>query len=107
MGPRYCRGVNSACISTCALRITYGSKNLIGTGALTSSPAVSGGVVYVGSADGNVYALNANTGAKLWGTATSGGVNSSPTVVNGTVYVGSGDEVYAADRSASPTSPQT
>ena len=31
-----------------------------------SSPAVVGGVVYIGSDDGNVYALNAANGAKLW-----------------------------------------
>jgi glucose dehydrogenase len=31
-----------------------------------SSPAVVNGVVYVGSDDSNVYALNAGTGAKLW-----------------------------------------
>ena len=32
----------------------------------TSSPAVANGVVYVGSGDGNVYALDASTGALLW-----------------------------------------
>ena len=32
----------------------------------SSSPAVVNGVVYVGSNDENVYALNASTGAKLW-----------------------------------------
>ena len=32
-----------------------------------SSPAVANGVVYVGSRDdGNVYALKASTGAKMW-----------------------------------------
>jgi polyvinyl alcohol dehydrogenase (cytochrome) len=36
----------------------------------TSSPAVVGGVVYFGSGDGNVYALNASTGTKLWSFAT-------------------------------------
>src|ERR1700730_10595909 len=33
---------------------------------VTSSPAVANGVVYVGSWDNNVYAMNASTGAKLW-----------------------------------------
>ena len=37
-----------------------------------SSPAVANGVVYVGSEDGNVYALNASTGAKLWSYTTGG-----------------------------------
>jgi outer membrane protein assembly factor BamB len=30
-----------------------------------SSPAVANGVVYIGSEDDNLYALNASTGAKL------------------------------------------
>ena len=54
-----------------------------------SSPAVANGVVYVGSNDGNVYALNASTGAMLWSYTTGGGVYSSPAVANGVVYVGS------------------
>src|SRR5579871_6060192 len=33
---------------------------------VVSSPAVVNGVVYVGSEDKNVYALDANTGTKLW-----------------------------------------
>jgi len=61
-----------------------------------SSPAVVNGVVYVGSNDHNVYALNASTGAKLWSFATGNIVRSSPAVANGVVYVGSGDDnVYA------------
>jgi glucose dehydrogenase len=43
-------------------------------------PAVANGVVYVGSEDGNVYALNATTGAKLWSGDTRDYVNSSPAV---------------------------
>ena len=35
-------------------------------GAVYSKPAVSNGIVYVGSADNNVYALDANTGAMMW-----------------------------------------
>jgi outer membrane protein assembly factor BamB len=52
---------------------------------VSSSPAVVNGMVYVGSKDGNVYALNARTGAKLWSYATEYGyfVVSSPAVVNG------------------------
>ncbi len=61
-----------------------------------SSPAVVNGVVYVGSYDGNVYAFNAVTGAKLWSFPTGGEVFSTPAVANGVVYVGSNDQnVYA------------
>jgi outer membrane protein assembly factor BamB len=71
-----------------------------------SSPAVVNGVVYVGSLDNNVYALNASTGAKLWNYTTGGAVFSSPAVVNGVVHVGSdngsddkGGNVYALNAS--------
>jgi outer membrane protein assembly factor BamB len=37
-----------------------------------------GGAVYIGSGDGNVYALNAYSGAKLWSFSTGGAVESSP-----------------------------
>ena len=35
-------------------------------GMVTGTPIVSGGVVYAGSWDGNMYALNERTGAELW-----------------------------------------
>lgn len=61
-----------------------------------SSPAVAKGTLYVGSYDGNVYALNATTGAKLWSYTTGNLVTSSPAVANGALYIGSGDaNVYA------------
>jgi hypothetical protein len=60
------------------------------------SPAVVNGVVYVGSDDDSVYALNATTGSKIWSYVTGGAVESSPAVVNGVVYIGSDDNnVYA------------
>jgi glucose dehydrogenase len=54
-----------------------------------SSPAVVGGVVYVGSDDHYVYALDAVSGAKKWAfrTGDRGGISSSPAVVGGVVYV--------------------
>jgi eukaryotic-like serine/threonine-protein kinase len=65
-----------------------------------SSPAVAYGVVYVGSVDHKVYALNANTGALLWSFTTGYFVVSSPAVANGVVYVGSDDsKVYALNAS--------
>ena len=71
--------------------------------AATSSPAVSNGVVYFGSVDLNVYALDASTGARLWRFATGDEVFSSPAVSNGVVYVGTGfrraNAVYALNAS--------
>lgn len=56
---------------------------------MRSSPAVVGGLVYVGSFDGNVYCLNAATGSLVWSYKTVNGAWSSPAVVDGVVYVGS------------------
>ncbi len=45
---------------------------------------------------GNLYALNASTGALLWKYTTGSLVQSSPAVVNGMVYIGSIDgNLYA------------
>src|SRR5439155_14154109 len=75
---------------------------------IISSPAVAGGVVYVGSRDDNLYAFDAagttrcsggpptKTCTPLWTAATGDWVDSSPAVVGGTVYVGSDDhKLYA------------
>ncbi len=66
-----------------------------------ASPTVANGVVYTGSDDQNVYALNASTGALLWRYTTAGLVHSSPAVANGTVYVGSDDHKLYALNAAS------
>lgn len=69
-------------------------------GEVRSSPAVSGGVVYVGSTDQNLYALNASTGEQLWIYTTGGEVRSSPAVSGGVVYIGSYDSsVHAVNAS--------
>jgi outer membrane protein assembly factor BamB len=57
-------------------------------GAVETSPAVVNGVVYVGSDDGYVYALNAANGSLIWKYNTYGPVQSSPAVVDGLVYIG-------------------
>jgi len=58
------------------------------SGQVWSSPAVADGMVYVGSTDHNLYALNAHTGAELWSYTTGNWVISSPAGSNGAVYVG-------------------
>ena len=62
----------------------------------TSSPAVAGGKVYFGSGDGNVYAVDAQTGVLQWKFPTKDVVHASPAVVNGVVYVGSWDGYFYA-----------
>lgn len=64
----------------------------------TSSPAVFKGRVYFGSGDGNVYALDAQTGTLKWKFQTGDVVHSSPALADDTVYVGSWDSyLYALD----------
>jgi hypothetical protein len=56
-------------------------------GWVNPSPAVVDGVVYVGSDDGRLYALDAATGQEKWSFKTYGEVYSSPAVAGGMVYV--------------------
>ena len=64
----------------------------------SSSPAVASGLVYFGSGDGNVYAVDAASGQLKWKFKTGDVVHASPAVVNGIVYVGSWDSyLYAID----------
>ncbi len=65
---------------------------------IESSPAIVKGVLYVGSDDERLYALNAKTGAVNWTFKTGYWVKSAPAVVDGVVYVGSSDGyLYALD----------
>jgi serine/threonine protein kinase len=61
-----------------------------------SSPAVVGGVLYVGSYDNNLWALNAQTGELVWKYPTEGGIASSPCVWRDLVIVGSEDRILYA-----------
>ena len=63
-----------------------------------SSPAIADGVVYVGSEDGRLYALDARTGQEKWSFQTFQSVVSSPAVAGGMIYIGSFDgRLYALD----------
>ena len=63
-----------------------------------SSPTIAGGVVYFGSGDQHVYALDAATGTLRWSFATGDVVHAAPAVSAGLVYIGSWDRnLYALD----------
>ena len=63
-----------------------------------SSPAVSEGIVVVGTRDRNVYGLDLASGQKKWAFPTRGDVDSSPQISGGRVYVGSKDKrLYVLD----------
>jgi polyvinyl alcohol dehydrogenase (cytochrome) len=79
-----------------------------GTAAVSASPSVVDGVVYVGSWNGNMYALDASSGQPQWtfnindpnpgGRGGFPGVQSSAAVTDDAVYFGGADaNVYALD----------
>jgi outer membrane protein assembly factor BamB len=75
------------------LKWTYTAK-----GAVVSSPTVADGVVYFGSQDKNIYAVNARSGELIWKFTTGERIEASQAVVNGRVYTGADDGyVYCLD----------
>jgi len=61
-----------------------------------ATPAVSGHTVYVGGTDGTLYALNLETGEKLWAYPCGAPITSAPAICGNTVYVSTYDgTVYA------------
>ena len=87
--------------STLNITLAPGAKiwDFVTGGAVNSSPAIgSDGTVYVGSNDRKLYAINSQTGAKLWEFEAGHDFNSSSPAIgsDGTVYVGSWDKkLYA------------
>ncbi len=69
------------------------------TGAeIKSSPAIDDGLVFIGSADANVYAIGLENGRQVWAYPTGDAVEATPCVVDGCVFVGSSDNfLYALD----------
>jgi outer membrane protein assembly factor BamB len=84
------------------------TANLGGEQGLSSSPTVAGGVVYIGSADGNLYALDA-AGASgcsgspkvctpLWTARIGGRIEySTPAVVGDVVFISNDSSLHAYD----------
>jgi len=70
-------------------------------GPVISSPSVLNGVVYVGSSDHMLYAIEAATGVVRWKFDAKSRVPSTPAVANGLVYALSYDgNLYAVDASS-------
>jgi outer membrane protein assembly factor BamB len=68
-------------------------------GEIRSSPAVADGVVYVGSYDHNLYAVDARQGRFIWKYAAEDVISSSPCPWKELVFVGSDDRlIYALNR---------
>jgi outer membrane protein assembly factor BamB len=67
-------------------------------GRVVSSPVLAGKVIYFGSDDGNIYAVDPENGRQLWKTTTRGPVSATPAIANGTLYISSYDgKLYALD----------
>jgi outer membrane protein assembly factor BamB len=73
------------------------------TAAGSGPPAVVGGVMYVGTSNGRVFAVSMSTHKKLWSAQPGLTVAGSPAVVNNTVYIGDGSSVYALDAATGAT----
>ena len=68
-------------------------------GPVRSSPSAAGGVVFFGSGDGRLYAVEEESGREIWRFQTGGAVDSSPAVSGENVYFESGDRnIYAVGR---------
>jgi len=63
---------------------------------IQSSPAIKDKIIFFGSHNGIIYAVNMEDSTKTWEYKTEGPVISSPTLVNDTLYIGSSDgNIYA------------
>ncbi len=70
------------------------------SGSIVGSPVVADGILYIGSSDGNLYAIDAATGKPAWDSpyVTGDQIWSTPLVHEGVVYVGSFDnKLHAMD----------
>jgi len=68
---------------------------------VVSSPVMHGGMLFFGSDDGCVYAVDAATGRERWRFRTGGPVSATPVVDGGHVFVGSYDgKFYALDEAS-------
>ena len=70
-------------------------------GKVLSSPVADQGVIYFGSYDRNVYAVDAETGVQKWKYSTFGPVASTPAVANGVLFVASFPTLFAIAEGAS------
>jgi outer membrane protein assembly factor BamB len=66
--------------------------------SITSSPATEEDLIFVGSLDSTVYAIDAGSGWAIWRYRTQKPIVSSPVIHNSVLYIGSSDgNLYALD----------
>jgi outer membrane protein assembly factor BamB len=85
---------DNSTIRTGNLKWKYKTDN-----SIVSSPTAFNGIVYFGSLDRNLYALDAETGSLKW-KYPANVAGSSPKVANGVVFVGAFNDLLALDAGA-------
>jgi outer membrane protein assembly factor BamB len=60
--------------------------------SISSTPAVAGGIVYVGASDGNLYAVDLETGAEISRTGLGAAIASSPAFSGNALLVATCDD---------------
>jgi polyvinyl alcohol dehydrogenase (cytochrome) len=82
-------------VAKLALRWAFGFPD---ASSAWAQPSIAGGIVYVGSQNGTVYAIQADTGCIAWAFAAAGGVRTAIAIGDGVVYFGdTAANVYALD----------
>jgi eukaryotic-like serine/threonine-protein kinase len=66
------------------------------SGKIFSSPLINKGFAYIGSEDGNLYAIDIRNKKQVWKFSTAGAVHSSPALFRQAVYFGSYDGYFYA-----------
>ena len=65
---------------------------------LAGKPTIESGLVFAGSADANVYAIDLKSGRQVWAYKTGDAVEAAPCVLGDSVFIGSSDSfLYALD----------
>jgi eukaryotic-like serine/threonine-protein kinase len=96
--PMYGRDLAHSGVESLGTAVPQGlvTKILASYAAMHSSPVLANGVLYVGSQDGTLFAVQESTGQTLWTYKVSSWVDSTPAVVNNMVYFGSNDGYFYA-----------
>lgn len=68
------------------------------TKGISATPIISDKVIYFGAEDGNLYAVDIQTGAQKWKFNTGASIGSAPALNGDIVYV-SGEKLYAVNKS--------
>nr|MBF6592195.1 toll/interleukin-1 receptor domain-containing protein [Ktedonobacterales bacterium] len=64
--------------------------------SVSATPVVSNGLVYTGSQDATLYALDASTGKAVWTFQAKGGIQAGALVANGLLYTGCEEGTFYA-----------